>query len=103
MVRPQTEKKATAGETPSPLEVNVIPNPLTVRGELWLRVTEPGRAGVGIYDMLGRLVKELPAFDATHPGEYALELDLTALPKGTYTVRIEQGNYQASSRFTVVR
>jgi hypothetical protein len=101
--RPRTEEKPRTGEIPSPLEVNVIPNPLTVRGELWLRVTEPGRTSVGIYDMLGRLVKELPAFDATHPGEYAMELDLVELPKGTYTVRIEQGSYQASSRFTVMR
>jgi hypothetical protein len=103
MVRPRTEEKAKTGAAPSPLEVTVVPNPVTAHGELRIRVTEPGQTSVNIYDLLGRLVKQLPAFTAAHAGEYALEVDLAELPKGTYTVRIEQEKYQASSRFSIVR
>jgi hypothetical protein len=103
VLRPRTEKNAGPGATLSKLEVGVIPNPMTTQGELWLRVTEPGQTTVGIYDMMGRIVKSLPAFDAISAGEYALGLDLTALPKGMYTARIVQGKYQATSRFAVMR
>jgi hypothetical protein len=103
VIRPRTEGRALPGKAPAVIEVSVVPNPLMERGELRLQLMLPGLMRTGIYDMLGRLVKELPAFDATSPGEYKLELDLAELPKGIYTVRVEQGNYQVSTRFTIVR
>jgi hypothetical protein len=102
-IRPRTEETAQTGTTPAKIEVQVIPNPITSGGELRLRMLAAGHTTVGIYDMLGRLVKELPAFDIADAGEYAVELDLSELLKGVYTVRVEQGNYLASTRFTVVR
>jgi hypothetical protein len=103
VIRPRSEGRALRGTAPAVIDVSVVPNPLTDRGELRLQLMLPGMMRTGIYDMLGRLVKELPAFDAPTPGEYKLELDLADLPKGVYTVHVEQGDYRASSRFTVVR
>jgi hypothetical protein len=57
----------------------------------------------GIYDMLGHLIRELPGFDATEAGEYVLELELSALPRGMYTVQVRQGNNRTSAQFTVIR
>jgi hypothetical protein len=51
----------------------------------------------------GRLLRQLPAFEAKSPGEYAMPLDLSDLRNGIYTVQVEQGNNRASTRFTVMR
>jgi hypothetical protein len=87
----------------SKLSVEIIPNPLRSHGELRLHLSEPGMTTIGIYDMLGRLVRALPTFNASEQGEYVLPVDIGELRNGLYTVRAEQRRKIASSRFTVVR
>ena len=57
----------------------------------------------GIYDMMGRLVRTLPATPVREGEEYTLTMDLGEMAAGTYTVHAAVGSYQATVKFSVVR
>jgi hypothetical protein len=65
--------------------LTVLPNPVTTRSTITVRVPSGERAQVSLYDELGRLVQVLTS-DAASTG--VLELSAADLASGVYTVRL---------------
>jgi len=96
-------KDKMIGASGSQLAVVVIPNPARDRAEVRLHLMNAGRLRVAVYDMLGRQVKALPEQQVGHSGEYVMELNLSDLGSGTYTVRADSGAQHAVTQMVVVR
>ena len=80
----------------------VFPNPATAEAAVRLRLTEPSRVRVTVYDVLGRAVAVVEA-GRLEPGRHAVALDASALAPGVYVVRATAGLHSAARRLTVVR
>ena len=78
------------------------PNPTAGRARIAFALDAPGRASVGVYDVMGRLVATLA------DGEYGTErvevdLDSAALAAGAYVVRLDAASGVRTRVVTVVR
>jgi hypothetical protein len=81
----------------------VVPNPASTSAEVRVDAAADGTLDAGIYDMMGRLVRLLPATPVHEGGEYTLTVDLSEMAAGTYTVRAAVRGYQATMKFSVVK
>jgi len=66
------------------------PNPAATTAEISFELTEPGRARLEVFDLLGRRVAVL-ADEQLQPGLHTRTLNATGLPRGVYFVRLEVG------------
>jgi hypothetical protein len=78
------------------------PNPAAGRATLTYALDATAEVTLSVYDALGRRVAVL-ADGVQAPGEYAAELDGSALPSGVYLVRLEAGAQQATKRVVLHR
>jgi hypothetical protein len=90
------------------LASSISPNPLTPRGVLTFRLAKPGRVGIQIFDMGGRLVRTLWGGKNLGPGYYDAFIDGRGnrgqeMPSGIYFYRIEALEGVETGRFTVLR
>jgi hypothetical protein len=97
------EHDRTTAVVGSSMTVTVVPNPLRADGELHLHLTEPGTVSIRIFDMMGRMVRALPAATVGFAGDYSTRLDLSDLPNGRYSVQVESGAGRATTQFVIVR
>jgi hypothetical protein len=99
---------AALGDRDAAVSMAVLPNPTRGTAEILVRVKEPGMLRATLYDVLGRVVRVIPASDCASAGEYSLPLDMTDLPNGTYMVRAvvvdhtTMQKHDATTRFTVM-
>jgi hypothetical protein len=91
LAEPIGPSSSGGGGTPPPA-LRIWPNPCA--GILTIDLSSPTGSPVSVYDLSGREM----ATSATTPGQ-SLELDLTGLPGGLYTVVCGTGSARASSRF----
>lgn len=83
---------------PERLELAVTPNPVRGRATIHYALPTAGTVRLGLYDVAGREVVGLPAFEA-NAGRASLGLDLAALPRGVYFVRLDVNGRSAGRRF----
>ena len=80
-----------------------FPNP--ARSQATIRFAVPaqttGEGRLGLYDLLGRQVKTLPAAEAS--GRVEQTLDVSDLPSGTYLLRLSAGGQTQTQQVTIVR
>lgn len=76
--------------------LTVFPNPFTSTFQLELSAQPVGRTTVSVYDVTGRLVREIDSGSGR-----ALAIDLSTEPAGVYVVRVAGAGYQESE--TVVK
>jgi flagellar hook assembly protein FlgD len=79
------------------------PNPSSGETEIHFSLDRSGPVRVSLYDVTGRLVRELEMPDPLDPGEHALRWDGRnrngrPAPAGLYFVRIESGGRVATGR-----
>lgn len=94
--------RGVAGERGA-LSMMIVPNPTRSTAEVRVTTTEAGVLEVGIYEMLGGLVKSLPPVSIAHPGAYAARVDAGALAGGSYTIHARMNGHGVSGRLVVVR
>jgi hypothetical protein len=93
-----------AVEPPSPvslperLELSVTPNPVRSRATIHYALPTAGKVRLALYDVAGREVVGIPAFESA-AGRASLGLDLSALPRGVYFVRLDINGRSAGRRF----
>jgi len=68
-----------------------------------VEVRRAGVLGVRIYDMMGRLVRSLNDLPVSEPGSYGVDLDLSDLVQGRYTIQVIEGGDRASTQLLLVR
>lgn len=82
---------------------NVWPQPLRAGSpaQVDIRLPAAGHVSLRVYDLLGR--QRLIVHDAwTEAGTYTVRWNATALPKGVYLYRLEQGGRSQVRKFTLV-
>ncbi|MGB3543775.1 T9SS type A sorting domain-containing protein, partial [Rubrivirga sp.] len=80
----------------------VVPNPSAARASVSVTLQEAGHATVAVYDLLGRQVATV-LDRALSAGTATLDLEVGALPAGTYMVRLAAGGATVVRPFTVAR
>ncbi|MEL6771899.1 MAG: T9SS type A sorting domain-containing protein [Bacteroidota bacterium] len=80
----------------------LYPNPSSMSATLAVRVAESQEASVTVYDVLGRQVLA-GAVTLRAGAEERLDVDVSALPAGTYVVRVAGESFAETRRLTVVR
>ena len=79
-----------------------VPNPFSVQTSINFFTPEDGQVNVGVYDMLGNLVKELTN-DVYQPGMYVLEFNSEDVAPGTYFVRMTASGFTTTNTITIVK
>ncbi|MBF25158.1 MAG: hypothetical protein CMP49_01380 [Flavobacteriales bacterium] len=79
-----------------------VPNPFNTVTSISFFTPEQGEIKIGIYDMLGNLVKELTngSYD---PGMYMLEFSSEDVSAGTYFVRMNAGGFSVTNTISIVK
>jgi hypothetical protein len=90
-----------------PAAVSIYPNPLNPTGEVWFRVTAPGRVRVELFDVSGRLVRVL-ADRFAQAGSQRCAVDGknhegAPLASGVYYVRISTVDGTMTRRLAIVK
>jgi hypothetical protein len=91
-------------QTPQELgyDLAISPNPVEQTAQIRVSVPETQHATVALYNTLGQQVARI--YDGTlTPGETSFELNVEALPAGTYLVKVTSGTYTAVQRVIVTR
>ena len=79
-----------------------VPNPFGSMTSISFFAAEEGNVKVGVYDMLGNLVKELTNEDYS-PGMYVLEFRPENIAPGTYFVRMTAAGYNVTNTMNIVK
>jgi len=72
------------------ISYQLYPNPVRDRLQVTINPTGKVSVTISLYDMHGRLLRQLPAKEASDG--YTETLDMTGLAKGSYLLRIQTGN-----------
>ncbi len=88
-----------------PSEFNYIgnyPNPFNPSTTIKYTMTKPGTVQLKLYDITGRLVKEI-INESKIAGEHTVELDASDLSSGTYILIGKLGDVLKSQRITLIK
>lgn len=93
---------ADAAPEPAPLAVTVGPNPTRAHATVTLSLDAPASVRVTVFDALGREVRAL--YDGRlSAGPHPFSFDTSALPAGTYVVRVDGPEGRTARPLTVLR
>ena len=76
----------------------IYPNPSHEDLTIGFQLTRPANVNLQVYDLSGRLVKQLLREEAYPPGRFQLDAQLLGLAKGTYVVEIEANGVTDSQK-----
>ena len=79
-----------------------IPNPFGAITSISFFTPETGEVTIGVYDMLGNLVKELTN-NNYEPGMYMLEFRSEDVAPGTYFVRMTAAGFSVTNTMNIVK
>jgi hypothetical protein len=83
--------------------ITAQPNPVAVATEIRFSVPAPSRTSVIVYDGAGHEVRRLVDGEMMETGRYAIDLDATMLPPGSYMVEFRYGARREVQKIVVVR
>ena len=97
------KKKVTVGEVSRRTDLRVPnPNPFNPVTRISYALSETRHVRLTIYDVAGRLVKEL-VNNVKDAGEHVVEWDAGTLPSGVYFVRLQTGSGTLVRRATLLK
>ena len=79
-----------------------VPNPFGSITSLSFFAPERGKVTIGVYDVLGNLVKELTN-EEYDPGMYMLEFSSEDVAPGTYFVRMNAAGFGVTNTMNIVK
>lgn len=83
--------------------VSVYPNPFSVQSTFEFKADKSGQATLNIYDVNGKLVKEVFSSYLTEGETYQIKVDGSKLTEGVYFSRLMLGNEAVDSQRFVIR
>ncbi|MCB9170033.1 MAG: T9SS type A sorting domain-containing protein [Flavobacteriales bacterium] len=86
--------------TPSPLGLEVFPDPVQNMATVRITTAQEGRVSVQVVNGMGQVMVQRET--ATSAGTRTLDLDLSALPAGTYFVSLRSGKRVVHQKVTKV-
>ncbi|MFZ5434160.1 MAG: T9SS type A sorting domain-containing protein, partial [Calditrichota bacterium] len=82
--------------------LTAYPNPFNAVCRLSLELDQPGHVNLDVFDLTGRLVKQL-VNARLNRGSHSLVLDGSVLPTGVYFVQARVGNRQETLKLLLLR
>ena len=79
-----------------------VPNPFNTETSISFFAPEDGEIKIGVYDMLGNLVKEITN-DDYKPGMYMLEFSAEDVAPGTYFVRMTAAGFMVTNTINIIK
>jgi hypothetical protein len=100
----------SAGEIELPLRLQLsnYPNPFNPTTTIDFEVESEGRVWVQVFDLEGRMIRELVAGETTEPGRHDVRWDGRdgegqPVASGTYFYRVVQGREARTARMTLLK
>ncbi|MCC2545308.1 T9SS type A sorting domain-containing protein [Hymenobacter sp. BT175] len=90
-----------ARELASTLRLEALPNPASTQVTLRYQLTAPAAVTVTVQNMLGAVVRTLPATARQMTGAHEAALPVADLPSGIYLVRLSTGEQMQTTRLVV--
>src|SRR6185312_13543298 len=87
---------------PNAMQVKAYPNPTSGLASVSIYLQEEADVQIKIYDMNGRIVKELPAGHMDN-GEHIVSFDGSGLQSGIYFCNVTAGGKQETTRIAIIR
>lgn len=81
--------------------VEVYPNPASTKATVAFNLDAQQLVNISIYNSVGELVSS--SEESRNAGEYTLDIDVTNLSSGFYTVNLKTNNKVSSKKLTIVR
>jgi hypothetical protein len=98
-----SDNKSTQNvEPPKEFKVSNFPNPFNPTTNIYFALPKPGQVKITVYDMLGRVVKEL-LNEYRGAGMYVTEFNAENLASGIYYYRIEAGSFIATKKMMLIK
>jgi alkaline phosphatase D len=88
---------AGSGQPPRSVLAGAYPNPFARYVKLQIIAYQPGRVQLQVLDMQGRTVRR-QQYEVSQPGLLRRKLDLSALPKGSYLLRLRSPAGQVTTQ-----
>jgi len=79
-----------------------VPNPFNTETSISFFTPADGEIKIGVYDMLGNLVKEITN-DDYKPGMYMLEFSAEGVAPGTYFVRMTAAGFMVTNTINIIK
>ena len=79
-----------------------VPNPFNTETSISFFTPEDAEIKIGVYDMLGNLVKEITN-DDYKPGMYMLEFSAEDVAPGTYFVRMTAAGFMVTNTINIIK
>ena len=80
----------------------IFPNPSSTAATIEFSVKENTRTSIAVYNTTGQLVKSVFE-EQLNAGKYSLNIDVSAIPSGSYMVRFEAGGVIQTRPLQIVK
>jgi hypothetical protein len=84
------------------VNMNIYPNPMNMGGTISFTLPKSDKVSITIYDMQGRVVKEIPVASSA-PGEHTVSINSQDMPAGVYLATLVGADFHQTTRFVVTR
>lgn len=84
------------------VNMNIYPNPMNVGGTIAFTLPKEGKATITVYDMQGRVVKDIPVTSQA-PGEHTVSFSSLDMAPGVYVATLVGDSFRQTSKFVVTR
>ncbi len=93
---------ALSAAVPAEYTLNAYPNPFNPTTTISFSLKEAGEVRVAVYDVSGRLVREL-VHQTMNAGEHRVAFDAGDLPTGVYLVRLESAGFTRTEKVVLLK
>ena len=84
------------------VNMNIYPNPMNSHGTIAFNLPKADKVTLTIYDMEGRLVKQLPV-DNSAPGQHLVNINTSDMQPGSYLATLTGTDFRQTTHFIVAR
>jgi hypothetical protein len=88
---------------PQQFTLSAFPNPFNPATNLTFSLPQSNHVSLSVYDMGGRLVKNLLVNQLYSAGEHRFTFDASALPSGIYFARVHAGNFVKTQKLLLLK
>ncbi len=85
------------------LAASVSPNPLNPEATLRFVTDAPGSLRVRIFDVRGRMIREVVNQSLAPAGDHSVRIDGSGMPSGIYLYRIDSSTRTVTGRFAILK
>ena len=93
----------TNGKTKNDAEMLISPNPASGTAELQYSIKEDGKVHIALYDLVGKMIKQVENTEGAKAGYYNLQINLADVPSGMYMVVLNLNGKTVTKKLSVLQ